>query len=67
MIVVIGTSGKVIPLDNLVNHISYSVLNNAEPSQDINDALFDEVFFKNATQAIDEIKILIENFLKTKG
>ncbi|OGS70766.1 MAG: NAD-dependent deacetylase [Flavobacteria bacterium RIFCSPLOWO2_12_FULL_35_11] len=63
LLVVIGTSGKVIPLNNLTKKIRYSVLNNLTTSPYIKERRFTKVFFKPATEAIDDISKVIESFL----
>jgi NAD-dependent deacetylase len=65
MFVVIGTSGNVINTDMLVSSgIKYSILNNLEPSDAIDDKLYSKVLYKKVTQAIDEIVCDVEEFLK---
>ena len=70
MLVVIGTSGNVVNTDMFLtspwskNNITYSILNNLEKSDAINDKLYSKVLYKKATEAIDEIVEDIENFLK---
>jgi NAD-dependent deacetylase len=69
MLVVIGTSGNVINTDMFLttkwskSTIEYSILNNLEKSDAINDKLYNKVLYKKATEAIDEIVLEIENFL----
>jgi NAD-dependent deacetylase len=55
LIVVIGTSGNVISVNGMANFIHRSILNNLEPSNVIEDELFDIVLYKKASEAIDEI------------
>ncbi len=67
MLVVIGTSGAVINTDSfLSSKIKVSILNNLEPSKEINHKNYTNVLFKPATQAISEIAIEIEKFLAKK-
>lgn len=64
MLVVIGTSGRVINTDMFLSRkIKKSILNNLEPSPTLNARLYTKVLYKNATQAIDEIVGDIEEFL----
>ena len=63
MFVVIGTSGEVIGVNTIANFVEYSILNNLEPSQAIEDALFSKVIYDKASIAIDEIVEDIEKFL----
>jgi len=64
LIVVIGTSGYVIGVNTLANFIDYSILNNLEKSPVIEDRLFSKVYYKKATEAIDDIVKDIESFLE---
>ncbi len=62
MIVVIGTSGQVIDTAYMAQLVDYSILNNLDV--DVNhDQYFTKLFYKPATEAIDEICTLIEEFL----
>ena len=63
-LVVIGTSGYVVNTDMFLNHkIKYSILNNLEPSNAINDTLYSKVLYKKSTEAIDEIVCDVVEFL----
>ena len=64
LLVVIGTSGNVISVDNLAVHVDKSILNNLEESKAIFDELYTKVLYKKATEAIDEISFDIENLVK---
>ncbi|MEA3512676.1 MAG: Sir2 family NAD-dependent protein deacetylase [Campylobacterota bacterium] len=64
LLVVIGTSGNVVSVDNLAVHVDKSILNNLEESKAIFDELYTKVLYKKATEAIDEIAIDIKNKLK---
>ncbi|MGD9553311.1 MAG: NAD-dependent deacetylase [Arcobacteraceae bacterium] len=64
MLVVIGTSGYVINTDMFLNpDIKFSVLNNLEKSEALDETLYTKALFKPVTQAIDEIAADIELFL----
>lgn len=63
MLVIIGSSGKVMPFNNVVNCVPYTILNNLEKSLYIDDTLFTKVIYDKATKAISEIKNDIERFL----
>jgi len=64
MLVVIGTSGRVINTDMFLSRkIKKSILNNLEPSPTLNANLYSKVLYKNATEAIDEIVEDVEEFL----
>jgi NAD-dependent deacetylase len=72
MLVIIGTSGNVINTDMFLTSkwsnrkIKYSILNNLEKSNMINDSLYNKVLYKKVTIAIDEIKQDIIKFLNGK-
>jgi NAD-dependent deacetylase len=66
LFVVIGTSGKVVWVDDIAMQTKKSILNNLEPSDAIDDSVFDKVIYDKATVAIDEIKMDIINTVKTK-
>jgi len=55
LLVVIGTSGKVVNVDDLTSYVPISILNNLEPSASIFEKLYSKVLYKPATEAIDEI------------
>jgi len=66
MLIVIGTSGNVINTDMFLDSespIKYSILNNLEKSEAIDDKLYSKVLYKKATEAIDEIALEIEKFI----
>jgi len=63
LLVIIGTSGNVVSVDNLAVHVKQSILNNLEESKAIFDELYTKVLYKKATEAIDEIVIDIEKVL----
>ena len=70
ILVVIGTSGNVINTDMFLtskwskSSIKYSILNNLEKSDVINDKLYSKILYKKATEAIDEIAEILEKKLK---
>lgn len=64
LLVVIGTSGNVVDVNTMANFVDKCILNNLEPSDAIEDEFFSKVIYKKATEAIDEIKEIIENFLE---
>ena len=68
MLVVIGTSGNVINPDMFLEKgdVKYSILNNLESSEAINDKLYSKILYKPVTEAIDEIIKDIEKFLGEK-
>jgi len=61
--VCIGTSGAVINVDMLSQWAEYSILNNLEYSNLINEELFNEVYYENATTAIPKIEASLKFFL----
>ena len=64
LFVVIGTSGNVLDVESIAKNINNSILNNLESSDAIDDSVFSKVFYTKATEAIDEIKEKIENYLQ---
>jgi len=63
MIIIIGTSGNVIGVNTMAHFTDYSILNNLEPSEMIDDTLFNKVIYDKASIAIDQIADEIEQFL----
>jgi len=66
LIVIIGTSGNVLDVTYFAQLTKYSILNNLEPSNAIDDSYFTKVYYAKATQAIDEIAKYIEEFLENE-
>jgi NAD-dependent deacetylase len=64
LVVVIGTSGNVLDVTYFAQLSEYSILNNLEPSNAIDDSYFTKVYYAPATQAIADIEEYIENFLR---
>lgn len=64
LIVVIGTSGYVLDVTYFAQLTDYSVLNNLEPSEAIDDSYFTKVYYAKASEAIDDIAEYIEEFLE---
>jgi len=62
---IIGSSGNVVAMDHFARHIKVSILNNLEKSDAINEKVYTKVLYKKATEAIDEIVVDVERFLKT--
>nr|WP_301057843.1 Sir2 family NAD-dependent protein deacetylase [uncultured Helicobacter sp.] len=60
--VVIGTSGIVVDISSIIGRCEWKckmglkILNNLEPSSHIAESVFDNIYYKPATQAIWEIK-----------
>ncbi|PCJ15988.1 MAG: NAD-dependent deacetylase [Candidatus Cloacimonadota bacterium] len=63
MTIIIGTSGNVLNVADIIMGSKYSILNNLEKSDAINDRIFDKVIYGTATNAINEIEKLIELLL----
>ena len=62
-IVIIGTSGNVIDVNYMANNIKYSILNNLEQSDAIEDSLFSKVIYDKVSDVIDEIYNDVKEFL----
>lgn len=67
LIVVIGTSGNVLDVTYFAQLTEFSILNNLEPSEVIDDSYFTKVYYAKATDAIDEIAEYVEEFLKSSN
>ncbi len=63
LVVIIGTSGNVLDVTYFAQLTEYSILNNLEPSDAIDDSYFTKVYYAKATDAIAEIAEYIEDFL----
>lgn len=67
VVVVIGTSGNVIPISSLLeNKPGYKILNNLEPSDSMiirmtDDSCFNEQFFEPASSAVNKIDEILRN------
>ena len=62
MVVVIGTSGQVIDTAYMAREVKESILNNLDVDE-LHDRAFKHKFYKPATEAVDEVCRLIEEFL----
>lgn len=62
-LVIIGSSGNVVAMDHFALHIKFSILNNLERSDAINERVYSKVLYKKATEAVDEIVGDVERFL----
>ncbi|MCK5293310.1 MAG: NAD-dependent deacetylase [Arcobacteraceae bacterium] len=63
IMVIMGTSGNVIDVYGLLHSTNYGILNNLEESDAIDDSVFHKVIYDKATVAIDEISMIVEEFL----
>ena len=66
LLVVIGTSGRVIDVSFLTQYADYSILNNLEPSEAIYEECFTKVYYEDANTAYEKIEKDIENFIKNR-
>ena len=66
LLVVIGTSGRVIDVSFLTQYADYSILNNLEPSEAIYEECFTKVYYEDANTAYEKIEQDIENFIKNR-
>lgn len=64
LLVVIGTSGNVIDVSFLTQYADFSILNNLEPSDAIIEEVFDQIYYDNATTAIQSIEKDIRHFIE---
>jgi len=65
-LVIIGSSGNVVAMDNFTLHVKVAILNNLEKSDAINERVYTKVIYKKATEAVDEIVGDVEGFLQKK-
>ncbi len=65
LLVVIGTSGYVLPVSQFAMYSQYSVLNNLDRSPAVDDRVFTHVFYENATSASPKIRDIIEEYLRS--
>ncbi|MDD3343019.1 MAG: NAD-dependent deacetylase [Sulfurospirillaceae bacterium] len=63
-LVIIGSSGNVVAMDHFARQMKYSILNNLERSDAINEYVYTKVLYKKATEAVDEIVADVEQFLR---
>ncbi len=65
MLVVIGTSGQVLPVELFAKAAPVSILNNLEPEPAIDDSVFTHVFYEKAGAASEVIHKLCREFLES--
>ncbi|MCK4979327.1 MAG: NAD-dependent deacetylase, partial [Candidatus Delongbacteria bacterium] len=65
LLVIIGTSGNVLPVSQFASYAKYSILNNLDASWEIEDSVFTHTFYEKATTAAPKIRSLIEKFIET--
>jgi len=60
IILVIGTMGNVVPISSMIMDLKCTkILSNLEESPYINDKIFDNIFYKKGSEAIEEIKDIV--------
>ncbi len=65
LLIVIGTSGQVLPVEYYARTVMSSILNNLEPNISIIDDVFTEVLYSKATEAAGKIEGFIEKYIET--
>ena len=65
LLVIIGTSGEVLPVSQFASYTKYSILNNLDHSFAIDDTYFTQIFYEEATIAAPKIKDIVDKFFKT--
>lgn len=66
IVVIIGTMGNVVNVESFIEHeLCKKILNNLEPSEHIDDTIFDKVYYEKATTALLEIEKNIQDFWNT--
>lgn len=64
LLVIIGTSGNVLDVNLLSQYADLTILNNLGPSDVIIEEVFDQIYYENATTAIDKIENDIRNYIE---
>lgn len=65
VIVVIGTTGSVVPIDYMIGHLPCrKILCNMESSSDIDDSNYDVVYYESVETAIDKIQMCVDDWFK---
>ena len=65
IVVIIGTMGNVINIENLLEHkLCKKILNNLEASEYIDDTFFDKVYYDKATKSLSRIEEDVQNYWK---
>ena len=54
-------------VENFGIEIGLKILNNLEPSESIDESLFDKIFYAKASEAIDKIDNVFKEFWNLKG
>ncbi|MBN2790358.1 MAG: NAD-dependent deacetylase [Candidatus Delongbacteria bacterium] len=65
LLVIIGTSGEVLPVSQFASYTRYSILNNLDKSFAIDDSIFTYTFYERATTAASKIKKIISEYFET--
>lgn len=65
-LIIIGTMGNVVPVDEFTRHIhkNKKILNNLEESEFINDGHFEHVFYEPASTALPKIEEILKDWSK---
>ncbi|MEJ5184859.1 MAG: hypothetical protein WHT81_07035, partial [Rectinemataceae bacterium] len=63
MLVVIGTSGFVLPIDEFARMAPHSILNNLEPLPTIDESAFKVRLYEPATSAAPKIAAMVREYL----
>lgn len=64
MLVVIGTSGNVLPVDRYAEFVGCAVLNNLAANYAVEEKYFDHIFYEKASMAAEKIEKLVKDFLR---
>lgn len=68
VVIVIGTSGAVLPVSDMAMHFpGFKILNNLASEPTINEIAFEEVFHMPATQAVEKIDAILFGLLNWSG
>ncbi len=64
LLVVIGTSGSVLPIAQYAQSVPRAILNNLQPGPEIPEHNFSDVFYESAVNAAPKIEKIVQDFIK---
>lgn len=64
LVVIIGTSGTVLPIERIAMSVKYSVLNNLEELTTVREAYFNKVIYSKASIAAPQIENIIDAYFE---
>ncbi len=64
LLVVVGTSGSVLPIAQYAQSVPRAILNNLEPGPEIPENSFSDIFYESAGNAAPKIEKIVQDFIK---